>query len=60
MSDEEASSCIRYPMACTVTELHSPGFIPVRKLGKNAYIGIAHTHTQHKSWNVLFRMKLQP
>jgi len=58
MSDEEASSCIRYPMACTVTGLHSPGFIPVGKLGKNAYIGIA--HTQYRSWNVLFRMKLQP
>jgi hypothetical protein len=58
MSDEEASSCIRYPMACTVTWLHSPGFIPVGKLGKNSYIGIA--HTQYRSWNVLFMMKLQP
>jgi len=58
MSDEEASSCIRNPMSCTVTELHSLGFISVGKLGKNAYIGIA--HTQHRSCNVLFRMKLQP
>jgi hypothetical protein len=43
MSDEEAFSCIRYPMAFTVTRLHSPGFIPVGKLEKSAYIEITHT-----------------
>jgi hypothetical protein len=43
--------------------VQSPGFTVLGlflwgNLEKNAYIGIA--HTQYRSWNVLFRMKLQP